>query len=349
MKVPKYYQIGLDMAKDLTNSLIDRQNILNNRHALIEIKNNLDLGGINYDKDIFFTKHHLTKLFKISDTTVERYIKAHSEELKKNGYLLLKGIQLKNFKKSISSDFIEDISKTTVLGIFNFRAMLNFAMLLTESEQAKLVRSRILDIVIQVITEKSGGHTKFINQRDTDYFPSFSQEYSYRKKFTKALSDYLEMGNYKYAVYTNKIYQLIFKENANEYKQILKLTSKDKVRETLYSEVLKAIASVESGLAEDIKLRSTNIKRKLKPHELDEMLEELNNNHYLTPIIEDARTKMASRDMSFRDVLHTKLKAYLKEVPEDDVEKFLGDASRSLEEQLKDPEILAVFQRLKDK
>ena len=31
---------------------------------------------------------------------------------------------------------------------------------------------------------------------------------------------YLEMGNYKYAVYTDANYQAIFKENAKEYKAI---------------------------------------------------------------------------------------------------------------------------------
>jgi len=39
----------------------------------------------------------------------------------------------------------------------------------------------------------------------------------------------------------------------------------------------------------------------------------------------------------------------LQTVPEGDVEKFLGEASRSLEEQLSDPETLEVFKRLKDR
>jgi len=63
----------------------------------------------------------------------------------------------------------------------------------------------------------------------------------------------------------------------------------------------------------------------------------------------DAKTKMASRDLCFRDALHEKLKAYIKSVPKADFERFLGEKSKSLEEQLSDPDILAVFKRLKDR
>lgn len=337
------------MTNDLTTSAIDRQNVLNNKYALEKIEEHLSLGGVEFEGDTFFTKQQLTELYKVSDTTVERYIKNHADELKANGYLLLKGKKLNKFKKITDGTFIDEGTKISVLGVFNFRAMLNFAMLLTESERAKAIRSRILDIVIDVVAERAGGHTKFINQRDTDYLPAAYREYSYRKVFTDALDHYLDMGKFKYGVYTNKIYQLVFKENAKEYKQILKLAKGDKVRDTFYAEVLKAIASIENGLADDMKCQYETLGRKLKPTELDTLLHTLNDNPYLKPIIDDARTKMASRDMSFRDALHTKLESYLQTVPEGDVEKFLGEASRSLEEQLSDPETLEVFKRLKDR
>ena len=49
------------------------------------------------------------------------------------------------------------------------------------------------------------------------------------------------------------IYVSIFKENANEYKKILDLKSKDKVRDTFYSEILRLIASYECGFADALK------------------------------------------------------------------------------------------------
>ena len=42
-------------------------------------------------------------------------------------------------------------SKKTQLGLFNFRSFLNIGMLLTESETAKQLRSKILAIVITTI------------------------------------------------------------------------------------------------------------------------------------------------------------------------------------------------------
>ena len=340
------------MVNDLTNSQRDRQNILNNRYALEKVEEHLGLGGFTYEDSIVFTKQQLVALFEVSESTIAKYLASHEEELKLNGYKVLKGQALKNFINAVNTTgggVIDYNTKTTVLSIFTFRSAINLAMLLTESDRARMIRSRILDIVIEVVAERSGGHTKYINQRDCDYLPSAYQEFSYRQVFTNALNNYLEMGGIKYAIYTNHIYQLVFRENAQEYKQILNLNSKDNVRDTLYTEVLKAIASVENGLAEEMRAKSIQLGRKLQPTELDELIKVAASNPYLKPIIEDARTKMASRDLSFRDALHQKLESYIQTVPEADFERFLGEASRSLEEQLANPEILAVFKRLKDR
>jgi hypothetical protein len=337
------------MANNLTSSPIDRQNVLNNKYAINKIQSHLALGGLEFDGDIFFTKLDLIELFGISESTIEKYLSGYVDELSNNGYQTIKGKKLKEYKDLTYGAVTNYGTKTSVLGIFNFRATLNLAMLLTESEKAKFIRSRILDIVIDVVAERAGGHTKLINQRDTDFLPSAYREMSYRKVFTDALDKYLDMGIMKYGIYTNKIYNLVFKENTTEYKKILKLTKNDSVRDTLYSEVLKAIASIENGLAEDIKQLSQSIQRKLKPSEVDKLIEDLEFNKYLIPVIDDARTKMASRDMSFRDALHIKLESYIKTVPECEVEKFLGEASLSLQEQLSDPEALKVFERLKNR
>lgn len=222
-------------------------------------------------------------------------------------------------------------------------------MLVTESERAKIIRSKILDIVLDVIAEKAGGHTKFINQRDNDYLPAAYMESSYRKQFTNALNLYLEMGNYKYAVYTDKIYKAIFCENAAEYKKILNLAKKDKTRDTMYAEILTAISTFEHGLAKQMKTMSERLGRKLNPSELDELIKSAESDPFLEPIIETARTRMASRDLGFRDALHEKLKHYIQSIPEGDFERFLGEKSRSLEEQLADTKTLDVLKRLKDR
>jgi hypothetical protein len=50
-------------------------------------------------------------------------------------------------------------------------------MLLTESERARMLRHTILDIVIDTINQRTGGSTKYINQRDEDFILAYFQEY----------------------------------------------------------------------------------------------------------------------------------------------------------------------------
>ena len=338
------------MIKDLTSSNVSRQNILNNNYAISQLESNLSFGGVYWHNESIFTKVQVAEILEIDVRTIERYLESHSPELIKNGYRVLKGTELKDFKKYVSDIDVGDISKTPSLGLFSFRTVLNIAMLVTESEKAKAIRSKILDIVIDVMAQKSGGHTKFINQRDEAYLPSAYKEYSYRKEFTDALKNYLEADErWKYSTYTNKIYQVVFLENATEYKKILALKGTDKIRETMYAEVLNAIASFEYGLAVEMREEFERLGRKLTTKELDELIDRASKNPYLLPHINDARAKMASRDLCFRDALHQKLENYIQSVPEGDFDKFLGETSKSLEERLSDPETLAVLKRLKDR
>lgn len=337
------------MSKDLTNSKIDRQNILNNQYALRHAETYLSLGGIEYKGERMFTKEHLISLFDVSESTIEKYIASYSDELKSNGYILLKGQSLKEFKELLSGTVIDYGTKTTILGLFKFRTVLNFAMILTDSENAKIIRNKLLDIVMDVVAERSGGQTKYINQRDQNYLPASFQEFSYRKIFTDALKEHLDMGDVKYAIYTDKIYQIIFKENSKEYKKILNLAQKDNLRETLYSEVLTIIGSIENGLTQEIKKHALLHQRKITPDELNVIMANAEDNAYLKPLIDDSRIKMASRDLCFRDILHNKLEEYIQTVPSADFDRFLGETSKSLEERLSDPETLNVFKRLKDR
>ncbi|MBC6435957.1 DNA-binding protein [Nostoc sp. HG1] len=337
------------MVKDLTVSPLDRQNILNNSYALERLNEHLGLGGTLYEGELLFTKHQLVEIFGVSESTIEKYIASHSNEFSANGYTVLRGRKLRAFKALKDVSVTDYGNKTPALGVFTFRATLNLAMVLVESDLARIIRSRILDIVIDVMAERVGGHTKYINQRDCDYLPAAYQEFNYRKTFADALGHYLEMGKVKFGIYTNKVYQIVFRENAQEYKQILSLGKNDSPRDTMYAEVLKAIASLENGLAAEMKTQSEQLGRKLRPSEVDILFDAADENPFLKPVIEDARIKMASRDLGLRDALHQKLEAYIQSVPESDFERFLGETSRSLEEQLSDPEILAVFKRLKDR
>ena len=65
------------------------------------------------------------------------------------------------------------------------------------------------------------------------------------------------------------------------------------------------------------------------------------------PLIEKARVKMASRDYSFREVLHEQLEGYLQPLQRDEFERFLGEKSKELDERLE--EAKEVMKRLKER
>lgn len=337
------------MSKDLSSSKLDRQNILNNTIALVEIKKAINLKWVNYNNHVYFTKEMLASFFSVDIRTIERYINKYNDELKSNGYTVLKGKELEEFFEAYKSTFATDINvggKIRSLSVFDFRAFLNMAMLLVESQTAFEMRKIILDIVIDTINQKTGGKTKYINQRDIDFIGAFLQEENYRKEFTDALRDYVDMGNAKYAIYTDKIYQSIFKEKAKEYRQILKISQKESIRKTFYSEVLTLVSSYEYGLAEMIKSQSMQLKRKLSNWELSDLFDAFELLPLWKPLIISARTKMASRDMALRDAYHYQLKEYIKPLDKDEYEKFLGDPADELEHLMQ--ENAEVLKRLKE-
>jgi hypothetical protein len=335
------------MNKDLTESPVHRRNVLNNRFALQKIEGDLALGGIQFRNEPYFTKRQVTQILAVDERTIERYVSTHEEELTKSGYVLLKANSLKEFKQLALSDI--DVAQSTVaLAIFSFKSVLNLAMLLKESDRAREIRSRILDIVIDVIAQKAGGHTKYINQRDESYLYAAFQEDNYRKDFTDAIDRCIDTDrSWKYGKYTNLIYKAIFEEDAQEYRKILNLSLKDKTRDTFYSEVLVVIASFEAGFAEQLDKRVAELGRKLSLSEADALFEEFAKQAAHKPYIEQARGIMSSRDLSFRDALHEKLKAYIRDVPEAEYERFLGEKSKELQERI--DESLDVYKRLRDR
>ena len=332
--------------KDLTISNIERQNVLNNRFAVSKVQEHLDIEGMLFEGEYRFTKKMVADFYEVEERTIERYLEKHSDELAANGYVLCKGKHLKELKLQFAP-VINVGSKTTQLGLFNFRSFLDMGMLLTESEKAKKVRSLILDFVITTINEKTGGGTKYINRRDVHYLPAASTEENYRKNLTSAINQYVDgHPTYKYPQITDFIYKAVFKENAKEYREVLKLDSKDNVRHTLYSEVLLVISSFENGVGAALSERfKENGGRLLTIDEVERIVNELAEHPMQKPYLNDARTKMASRDFSFRDAYHGNIADYLRAVTPEEFERFIGDQSIDFDRILADNK--DVLKRLK--
>ena len=332
--------------KDLTISNIERQNVLNNRFAVSKVQEHLDIEGMLFEGEYRFTEKMVADFYEVEERTIERYLEKHSDELAANGYVLCKGKHLKELKLQFAP-VINVGSKTTQLGLFNFRSFLDIGMLLTESEKAKKVRSLILDFVITTINEKTGGGTKYINRRDVHYLPAAITEENYRKNLTSAINQYVDgHPTYKYPQITDFIYKAVFKENAKEYREVLKLDSKDNVRHTLYSEVLLVISSFENGVGAALSERfKENGGRLLTIDEVERIVNELAEHPMQKPYLNDARTKMASRDFSFRDAYHGNIADYLQAVTPEEFERFIGDQSIDFDRILADNK--DVLKRLK--
>ncbi len=332
------------MAKDLTASQIERQNVLNNNVALPRIQEALEIEALEFQGVYYVTKQMAADYYGVDIRTIENCLADNEEELRHNGYRLWRGKDLKDFKLRFAPE--KDFgSKTTQLGLFDFRSFLNLGMLLTTSEKAKYVRSRILDIVISTINEKTGGGTKYINRRDREYLPAAIQEDNYRKNLTDAINRYVDgHKTYKYAQVTDIIYKAVFREKAKEYKKLLSLSEKDNLRRTLYAEVLRAISSFENGAAFEIKKKAEEM-GPLTVDDVEVVIQELAKHPMMEPIIYDARQKMASRDLAFRDVYHGNIAEYLKAVSPEEYEKFIGDMSVDFDHLL--DENKAVLDRLK--
>ena len=155
------------------------------------------------------------------------------------------------------------------------------------------------------------------------------------------------MGNFKYALYTDRIYVSIFREQAQVYRRVLRLDNRASVRDTFYSEVLDLIAAYECGFADVLVQAFKSKGRKLSSWEVDALFVEFESKAHWKPLIEKARIKMASRDLAFREALHLQLQEYVTPLQRDEFERFLGEKSKELAERLE--EAKDVMKRLKER
>ena len=136
------------MDKDLTNSVLVRQNVLNNIYAVEEIQKAVGIKGVLFEQSYRFVKKQLADFYGVTERTIENCLEKNDKELQRNGYEVLKGKRLIDFKLAASKSDVSEIdfgNKTPQLGIFDFRAFLNVGMLLTDSERARMGRLKLMN------------------------------------------------------------------------------------------------------------------------------------------------------------------------------------------------------------
>lgn len=92
------------MARQFADSEIDRKNILNNPYVVDGIQKQVGLIGTLYKGEYKFTLRDIAQFYEVDVRTVERYIAAFADELGDNGYEILRGNDLEEFKKLVDSD-----------------------------------------------------------------------------------------------------------------------------------------------------------------------------------------------------------------------------------------------------
>jgi len=295
---------------------IDRQNILNNTPALRYVESYLDIPWWKPFGELRFTLKQVAEYFDVDERTIKRYLESHGDELTSNGYETRTGKQLQEARNSVGED-IHVPTKTTILWVFSFRAFINIGMLLTDSEKAKELRNVILNIVMDYINQRWWGSTKYINQNDDSFVLTYKDSLYYRKEFTGALSQYVIWWPNKYPYFTNLIYEVIFKEHASEYKALMKLGKSDNMRHTLYSEVLNLIWAFEHGFADELSKHGP-----LDFLQAKELFDTYQQNPFMQPLVQNARTLMASRDKALRDIIHETLAPYIQTLSSEQYDKF---------------------------
>ena len=115
----------------------------------------------------------------------------------------------------------------------------------------------------------------------------------------------------------------------------------------MYSEILNLVSAYETGLAAEIRKKSGEYGRKLTAPEVDAINRDFESMPMWKPLIIDARSQMARRDLAFRDALHKKLGMYIAPESRDDFERFIGEMSKELSEQLQAAQDIMV--RLKER
>lgn len=106
------------MDNNLTNSSLTRQNILNNQLAINEIQKAIGIKGILFENEYKFLFRQIADFFEVTDRTIRECIAKNEIELTNNGYEVLKGKRLTDFKLTASKKSGSEIdftTKTTVI------------------------------------------------------------------------------------------------------------------------------------------------------------------------------------------------------------------------------------------
>ena len=114
------------MSKDLTNSQIDRQNILSNPCALAEVETPVGINGNSFESRSVLPEKQVTAFLAIKPRTADNDLENFADEPRQNGYALVRGKRLPQLKLSRQVNFGHEahfVTKTTIPRMLDLLAL----------------------------------------------------------------------------------------------------------------------------------------------------------------------------------------------------------------------------------
>ena len=162
---------------------------------------------------------------------------------------------------------------------------------------------------------------KFINQLSQSYIETRVEWKEYRKEFTDSIRDFV--NDQHYGTYTDMIYDFLFEEKAGEYRELLSLSAKDATRDTMYSDILVIVWSIEVGFAEELEIKYNQNKQKLNKEDVIWLFREYINKSHWKVYKKNAMRIMATYDEQLRWITHKRMIDYKKDFTQEDIQKLL--------------------------
>ncbi|MGW4905277.1 restriction endonuclease [Streptomyces sp. NPDC004270] len=121
-------------SKSLRDSVLERTDVLDRVKALSLLPDGMHV-----------TTAMVAAYFEVAETVINNVLSRHRQELESNGLRVLRGPELREFKKLNLSSY-NGPQPRSGLALWSRRAVLNVAMLLRDSEVARQVRVYLLDM-----------------------------------------------------------------------------------------------------------------------------------------------------------------------------------------------------------
>ena len=176
----------IEWTKEDRDKYISRVDVLDKVKKIIAIPNTEHM-----------TSSQVAKYFEVSKTTIDQVVQRHKNEFLEDGLKILKGDELKQYKKITLLHTVNEYKRVPSLTIFTRRAVLRMGMLLTCSKVAEKIRDYLLNVEGQA-TQK---------QKEIVL--------SYTGVWTDELDDYV-FNSVKNKILNGKMVIEAIKETANE-------------------------------------------------------------------------------------------------------------------------------------